>query len=280
MDSKKDNKTKLIIIAVLVLLAILGLVLLLVNNNGNGKKQGGKEKPEEEEIKGKPIDKDDVRFFPTYVQMEDYTYNKARPNGYESFSGKELMAIVSPDLNQVDFVQEGDGYTIEIEKVLMYLRLYFPTEVGIVAGDTVDPNYVYTTNMDFPEGKGMIITGYDVGKFQVKFTSLPEKKETIAKVFPRTIDSAIITDDESMIVVKEKAIYYTEKEKDGKVIYTLYSDVNKKKKIDTKEYDAGSASGEVISAVNYVDKASTITHKFKLDKKTKTYVLVETKITK
>ena len=277
----KDNKdkTKLYIIVAVVLLVILGLVVVLVSTN-SGKKPGGKEEPQEEVIKGKAINKDDVRFFPTYVQMKEYTYDKARPKGYDSFSGKELMGIVSPDLNQADFVQEGDIYTIEIEKVLMYLRLYFPSDVGIIAGDTVDPDHVYTTNMDFPEGKGMIITNYDVGKFHVKFTGLPEKVETGAKVFPRTIDSAIITDDESMIVVKEKAIYYNVKEKDGKLIYTLYSDVDKKKKIDRKEYDAGSASGEVITIVNYLDDASTITHKFKYDKKTKTYLFVESKITK
>ena len=272
---KKKNSKRTMVIIIIIIAVLLTLVGVFLATKGDNKNPDNKE-----EVKGTKIDNDDKRFFNTYSFMKDLTYQDARPEGFRSFSGKELMSIISPFFNTADFTKEGDNYTITVQRVLIYLTLYFPKDATIRADEAVDPNYVYETNLDFPEGKGMIITNYDGEKFTVKFTSLPEKeKEGPIKIFPREIESAMITPDEKTIIVTEKAIYVEEFEYEGKVYYTIYADETRKNKIDTKLYDPEVKKEEgVISIVNYKDQASTITQTFKYDENSKRFIFAESKI--
>ncbi len=272
---KKKNSKRTIVIIIIIIAVLLTLVGAFLSTKGENKKPDNKE-----EVKGTKIDNDDKRFFNTYSFMKDLTYQDARPEGFRSFSGKELMSIISPFFNTADFTKEGDNYTITVQRVLIYLTLYFPKDATIRADEAVDPNYVYETNLDFPEGKGMIITNYDGEKFTVKFTSLPEKeKEGPIKIFPREIESAMITPDEKTIIVTEKAIYVEEFEYEGKVYYTIYADETRKNKIDTKLYDPTEKEKlEAISIVNYREQASTITQTFKYDENSKRFIFAESKI--
>lgn len=276
MKKKKGNKSLIIIIIVVVLLALIGLLVpKFLNKDENNK---GKTEEKEEKVVGKEIDKDDQRFFSTYFQLEDVTYDTPREAGYESINGKEMMSIISKDLNTTDFTQEGNYYTIDVQRVLLYIKLYFPVEATIRAEEAVDENYVYPTTTNLPGGQGMTIVGYDNNKFKVKFTEYNEPVEKGAKIFPRTIESAVLANSKDLIEVKEKAIYVSSETKDGKVIYTVYSDPEKTKKIDTKEYNVGEDEGQVITAVNYLEKASTITHRFKYEKSSDKFVFASSKI--
>lgn len=274
MEKKKNSKAIIVVILIIALvLGCAGIFLAMQpkeepNNNGNTK----------EETNGTEIDKDDNRFFTTYTLMEELTYVKERPEGATSFSGKEIMSLVALDFHDNDFTKVGDSYTITVQRVLIYLTLYFQDGAGIRADEAVDPNYVYETNTNFPEGKGMIITNYDGEKFTVKFTSLPTKEETGAKIFPRFVDSATISKDEKTITVKEKAIYVEPYESDGTITYNVYADYLRQKKLNTIVVDSKDAAGEVITAVNYADKASTITHTFQYDEKNKRFIFVKSEM--
>lgn len=131
---------------------------------------------------------------------------------------------------------------------------------------------------------------YALGSCGITFKSYNDVKEeytisTVAgcgcggpagpKAITRVIEKAIEKDD--TIIITEKAIYvdYDYSEDDSSNLY-VYSDPAKTNKIDTIK--ASFDDAKVINVKDYIDKASTITQVYKLDKSSNNYYFVSSKI--
>ena len=79
------------------------------------------------------------------------------------------------------------------------------------------------------------------------------------------------TIENNEIVVKEKAIYWGIPSEQEMITFDVYSDVNKKNKIDSKEYTEDNIANEIVTVEDYLDEASTITTKFAYDQDTNSY---------
>ena len=127
---------------------------------------------------------------------------------------------------------------------------------------------------------GLESKGYDESKGEITLEAQKACGGTIGPhptIEVRKIVSAQEKDDE--IVVKEKAIYYDSAYNDSAKVtyYHVYNDKNKLNIIESNiEFREGDE--KTITVDSYIDKASTITHTFKLNKDTGKYYFAGSKI--
>ena len=285
---EKKNKTPIIIIILLVFIILCLVGYICYDKGVFGNKESSENHTEKadkidnnksEETSPEEIALDDSRFIDIYNKLKPYTYRESRSDGYQSFTDHELLQIIEKELKESDFVETTETtelggyhytlYTLENSVVINYLKKYFGNDVVVNGEELIEPSFAYSTNLDF-HGNGMSIIDYADGKYKVMFSGggggvggpLP-------KITERKIISATIENNE--IVVKEKAIYWGIPSEQEMITFDVYSDVNKKNKIDSKEYTEDNIANEIVTVEDYLDKASTITTKFAYDQDTNSY---------
>lgn len=283
-ENKKNNKKNnvlIIIIVILVFLVVgLGCYFLIdkgIINVGNNDEVVVKEKEDKPEIKEEILTLDDSRFINIYKKLASYTYRNNRESGYRSFTGRELSVIALSDLslgdlNQNSVKDEFGNYTFSLKGDILpgKLKVYFGDKITFDKASAV--NYGATTTIN-PNGygSGVTVTKYDsaIDTYTVRFSGLGGTSGPAPTITERKITSAILKGEE--ITVVEKAIYYSNSTSGSKITYNIFGDAAMTQTIDTKTFDANTIANETISIDSYLDKATTITYKFKLNKNTNTY---------
>lgn len=243
-----------------------------------------KEKKEEKEEK---LSLEDGKFINIYNELKSYTYNKNRENGYKGFSDVELSTIAIDKLVEGDLTKTGEKdewgrpyYTFSSNKLVEYLKESFGKDVTFNFSSIVNKEHGYETKISFGEGSGMSIISYDdsTKNYKVRFFGLGGTTPPKATVVERKITSAVLKGD--TITVEEKAIYYKNDVDltSNKSVYNIYSDSAMSNTIDTKNYDLDKVDKETISVESYMDKASTITSTYKLDKDSNKYYFVSSSV--
>ena len=223
----------------------------------------------------KEIDLDDSRFIGIYKKLQKYTYSMNRENGYKSFSDKDLATIAIKSFKEADFekTSEKDNgstyYKFKGDTIIKHLKNYFKSDVTINKEKLND--LFVATNVNF-DGSGMQIKSYDKDKdeYRVTFGGIGGTSGPSPKITARKIISATKQEDGSIKVV-EKAIYYTSTTFNDDMYFNIYSDPSNNYSIDGKHFKVSNVTNEKIDVNDYSDKASTITHIFKLDKETGDY---------
>lgn len=223
----------------------------------------------------KEIDLDDSRFIGIYKKLQKYTYSMNRENGYKSFSDKDLATIAIKSFKEADFekTSEKDNgstyYKFKGDTIIKHLKNYFKSDVTINKEKLND--LFVATNVNF-DGSGMQIKSYDKDKdeYKVTFGGIGGTSGPSPKITARKIISATKQEDGSIKVV-EKAIYYTSTIFNDDMYFNIYSDPSNNYNIDGKHFKVSNVTNEKIDVNDYSDKASTITHIFKLDKETGDY---------
>ncbi|MBP3799990.1 MAG: hypothetical protein ILA19_03300 [Bacilli bacterium] len=223
----------------------------------------------------KEIDLDDSRFIGIYKKLQKYTYSMNRENGYKSFSDKDLATIAIKSFKEADFekTSEKDNgstyYKFKGDTIIKHLKNYFKSDVTINKEKLND--LFVATNVNF-DGSGMQIKSYDKDKdeYKVIFGGIGGTSGPSPKITARKIISATKQEDGSIKVV-EKAIYYTSTIFNDDMYFNIYSDPSNNYNIDGKHFKVSNVTNEKIDVNDYSDKASTITHIFKLDKETGDY---------
>lgn len=223
----------------------------------------------------KEIDLDDSRFIGIYKKLQKYTYSMNRENGYKSFSDKDLATIAIKSFKEADFekTSEKDNgstyYKFKGDTIIKHLKNYFKSDVTINKEKLSD--LFVATNVNF-DGSGMQIKSYDKDKdeYKVIFGGIGGTSGPSPKITARKIISATKQEDGSIKVV-EKAIYYTSTIFNDDMYFNIYSDPSNNYNIDGKHFKVSNVTNEKIDVNDYSDKASTITHIFKLDKETGDY---------
>ena len=223
----------------------------------------------------KEIDLDDSRFIGIYKKLQKYTYSMNRENGYKSFSDKDLATIAIKSFKEADFekTSEKDNgstyYKFKGDTIVKHLKNYFKSDVTINKEKLSD--LFVATNVNF-DGSGMQIKSYDKDKdeYKVIFGGIGGTTGPSPKITARKIISATKQEDGSIKVV-EKAIYYTSTIFNDDMYFNIYSDPSNNYNIDGKHFKVSNVTNEKIDVNDYSDKASTITHIFKLDKETGDY---------
>lgn len=223
----------------------------------------------------KEIDLDDSRFIGIYKKLQKYTYSMNRENGYKSFSDKDLATIAIKSFKETDFEKTSDKdngstyYKFKGDTIIKHLKNYFKSDVTINKEKLND--LFVATNVNF-DGSGMQIKSYDKDKdeYKVTFGGIGGTSGPSPKITARKIISATKQEDGSIKVV-EKAIYYTSTIFNDDMYFNIYSDPSNNYNIDGKHFKVSNVTNEKIDVNDYSDKASTITHIFKLDKETGDY---------
>ena len=288
---KKKGNGGLIVVIIILLLVIGGLGGFIFANKDNlfSKKDDKEEKEEKKtkkEEKEEEIAIDDSRFITIYNKLKGYTYNQNRENGYKSFTDAELGNIGGTDLVKDDFTildettEWGDHfYTFKSDSIIKYLKNYFASDVTFNAEALNNGQTALIVDKVSDNGSGMSIVSYDSSTktYKVRFGGIGWTSGPQAEVTPRKITKAVLKED--TITVTEKAIYYEDVNvNDSKIIYNIYSDPSKKILIESKEYTIDEVSNQKISVDSYLDKASTITSTYKLNKDTNKYYFVNSVI--
>ena len=223
----------------------------------------------------KEIDLDDSRFIGIYKKLQKYTYSMNRENGYKSFSDKDLATIAIKSFKETDIekTSEKDNgstyYKFKGDTIIKHLKNYFKSDVTINKEKLND--LFVATNVNF-DGSGMQIKSYDKenDEYKVIFGGIGGTTGPSPKITVRKIISATKQEDGSIKVV-EKAIYYTSTTFNDDMYFNIYSDPSNNYNIDGKHFKVSNVTNEKIDVNDYSDKASTITHIFKLDKETGDY---------
>ena len=246
-----------------------------VEKDNKDKNKIEKVEPTSNEVK--EIDLDDSRFIGIYKKLEKYTYSMNRENGYKSFSDKDLATIAIKNFKEADFEKTSDkdkdnGYTyykFKGDTIIKHLKNYFKSDVTINKEKLSD--LFVATNVNF-EGSGMQIKSYDKDndEYTVVFAGVGGTTGPSPKITKRKIISAEKREDGSIKVV-EKAIYYTSNTFNDDMYFNIYSDPSNYYYIEGKHFKVSNVTHEKIDVNDYSDKASTITHIFKLDKETGDY---------
>ena len=246
-----------------------------VEKDNKSKKEDKTIEPTSGEVK--EIDLDDSRFIGIYKKLAKYTYSMNRENGYKSFSDKDLATIAIKNFKESDFEKTSDkdkesGYTyykFKGDTIVKHLKNYFKSDVTINKEKISD--LFVATNVNF-DGSGMQIKSYDKDKdeYKVTFGGIGGTSGPSPKITARKIISAEKKEDGSIKVV-EKAIYYTSTTFNDDMYFNIYSDPSNNYSIDGKHFKVSNVTNEKIDVNDYSDKASTITHIFKLDKETGDY---------
>lgn len=278
-DKKKKGKGSIITIIILIItiICLIGYILVDKDIIKLGNKEENKTVEKSNVQKEKDIELDDSRFYAIYKQLESYTYDKNRSDGHKSFSDQELglIAIGISDLKESDFTNTGEVtewgdsyYTFSGSKLINYLQKYFGSKVTLNKNSLVGQT-ITLANVNF-NGSGMQIENYDsnTDTFKVRFGGVGGTSGPSAKLETRKIVSAKLTQD--TITVEEKAIYtdITADNAYANINYKIYSNPSKINKIDEKTFNVDNIANESILVDSYLDKATTITHIFKLDEET------------
>lgn len=278
---EKKNKTPMIIIILLVFIILCLVGYICYDKGVFGNKESSENHTEKadkidnnksEETSPEEIALDDSRFIDIYNKLKSYTYWKNRSDGYQSFTDHELLQIIEKELKESDFVETTETtelggyhytlYTLENSIVINYLKKYFGNDVVVIGEKLRNPSFAYNNGMD--------IVDYADGKYKVRFSGIGGGVGgPLPKITERKIISATIENNE--IVVKEKAIYWGIPSEQEMITFDVYSDVNKKNKIDSKEYTEDNIANEIVTVEDYLDEASTITTKFAYDQDTNSY---------
>lgn len=285
---EKKNKG-LIIVIVILLLGLLCSIGYICYDKGvfGGNKENSNNKietkAEDKNSKSEKIALDDSRFYGIYNKLKAYAYTRNRSDGWQSFSDTDLLNIVAIELTEEDFTKTdeitdtgwGDYYyTLSNSTIIKYLSKYFGNSVKIEGFKLVNQTFGYATKMNFDnKGGGMVIVSYSNDQYKVRFSGIGGG---VVGPHPRMAERKIVSAvlENNQITVKEKVIYYDTESKGfgtNPITYNIYSDVEKKNKIDTKEYTEDNINDGVITIEDYLDKASTITYKFAYDKDTDRY---------
>ena len=293
IEKQEEKKSGASIAAIIILvLVIIGFMVYIVYDKGyifKSKQTKEKSTPVEKDNKSKKEDKtveptsgeakeidlDDSRFIGIYKKLQKYTYSMNRENGYKSFSDKDLATIAIKSFKEADFekTSEKDNgstyYKFKGDTIIKHLKNYFKSDVTINKEKLSD--LFVATNVNF-DGSGMQIKSYDKDKdeYKVTFGGIGGTSGPSPKITARKIISATKQEDGSIKVV-EKAIYYTSTTFNDDMYFNIYSDPSNNYSIDGKHFKVSNVTNEKIDVNDYSDKASTITHIFKLDKETGDY---------
>ena len=246
-------------------------------SDGNNKNNAGSSKTEN-------LSLNDSRFINLYNALEDYTYEQNR-TGYESFTKNEIAKIV------VDNVEYKASDFVKTNQSDSYGRQYYTISASLFENKAVE---IFGDNITFNKqdivGLGTVVEGVEDGNSGMQINSYDQNSDKFFVTFGgigsgtfgahatldlRKLESAVLEND--AITLKEKAIYVDSYETDcgayscSKLMYSIYGGPNKFKYIDEKTFDMNNVSNETISVSSYLDKASTITHVYKLNSKTGKY---------
>lgn len=293
-EKKKGNGLVAVVIVLLVL-ALLGAVGYIAYDKGwiLSDKKETKERNEtttnnnstNKNEKSKDIALDDSRFMTIYEKLRGYTYSMNRENGYKSFQDKELATIALSESEKEDYtkldeknIEYGSNYYTFAGTVLdKYLTKYFGQSV------TIDKNRIkllrVSTHINFDmQGSAIIIDNYDEKTDTIRVTIAPDGGTSgpMPKIIARKIVSAKQKDND--IIIEEKAIYYTERGDSNKEWFNIYEDPFHSQYIGSKEFEINNIENGEINVDEYIDRASTITHTFRLDKDTNKYYFVSSSI--
>lgn len=288
---KKNSSKKNVVVIVLLILAICGLVFYICYDKGlifsNKEETNDGNKTKEEVVEKQDVKEtlalDDSRFYKIYDNLKNYTYLVNRENGYKSFSNDELgnisiLGLVNSDVSMTGEKTQwgGDYYIFSASKCESELKSHFGKDVVFDKNSIVGKSYV--TKVNIGEGSGMVIESYDSSKdtYKVRFGGLGGATGPAAKEITRKIVSAKLVND--VITVEEKAIYISVSGDYNTLNYTIYSDPQKTKVLDTKNYNVSDVNTKTISVDDYLNSASTITHSYKLDSTSGNYYFVSSKI--
>ena len=297
---KKKNKVLLVFVILLSIL-VLGLIGYICYDKGlilskSEKKEENKIEEVKETDDWKDISLDDSRFYSIYTTLKGFTYDRSRGAGYKDFNSIELasLAFGTADVNEDDFTiistNEQTGVikaSFDASIVMKEINEIFNKNIMINYNSIKDLNF-YVIRSDyglipsenFVTGCGGAIDSYDEtsNKLTIDFiegcggTSGPS-----AKITERKIVSA--KEKKDTIIVEEKAIYYDVYTSNANEIgYTIYSDNTKNDYLDSITSTEEEVSNITISVDSYMDKASTITHVYKLNPKNNKYYFVQSTI--
>ena len=299
-NNNKKGKGSVVTIILLILI-ILGLVAYIAYDKGlilkdktETKENNAINEDNTNTRATKDIALDDSKFIDIYNKLSKYTYKMNRENGYDSFLDKELATIGLKQFKESDFTETEEKdqgqqsyYTFNSSTLIKYLKDYFGSEVK-VNNEKLVGHYV-ATNVNF-NGSGMRIISYD-GKdtFKVSFSGIGGTSGPQPRINERKLISAKEIGDK--IVVEEKAIYIDTNYdySNNKINYTIYGepestigiryDDHYRISIDYKTFNNDEGlNNQSINIDNYLDKASTITHIYKLNKETNKYYFVSSSI--
>jgi len=214
-----------------------------------------------------------------FVDLAEYTYIKSRSNGYKDFSDKEIMLIGLNGLNCTSFSLADEKneygrlyYLFKGEEFDKSLKKTFGSNISFDKEKLVG----YKNVLDFSvlNGSYINIDSYDknTDTFKALFGGIGGTGPPQAKVIERKKYS--VTENNGEVTIVEKAFYYDYSHESSGVSYKIYSDPEKKNLIDDVFIDHAVINDTTITVDSYLDKAATITHKFRLDSNTGNYYFV------
>ena len=246
------------------------------DNNENIKEDNSEDnKSNNGSVKTENLSLNDSRFINLYNILENYTYEQNR-TGYQSFTAAEIAKIVGDNVEYKvsDFVKTdvANKYEYLSDEYYTINASLFENKALEIFGDNITFNkqnivgsevYVSVLNnyIRFEEYVASNDT-YIVGLFSSGALGYPHPILDLRKIESATLENNTIT-------VKEKAIYV--EKGDDIYRYSIYGGPNKSNYIDTKVFNESNINNETISVNSYLDKASTITHVYKLNSKTGKY---------
>ena len=294
---EKGNKGLIIIIIILVVALLAGGTFaaydkgLIFNKKDNSsdnsevKKDDNNENIKEDNsednksnngsVKTENLSLNDSRFINLYNILENYTYEQNR-TGYESFTKNEIAKIVvdNVEYKASDFVKTdvANKYEYLSDEYYTINASLFENNALEIFGDNITFNkqnivgsevYVSVLN-NYIRFEEYVVSNdtYIVGLFSSGALGYPHPILDLRKIESATLENNTIT-------VKEKAIYV--EKGDDIYRYSIYGGPNKSNYIDTKVFNESNINNETISVNSYLDKASTITHVYKLNSKTGKY---------
>ncbi|MBO5414438.1 MAG: hypothetical protein J6A17_02295 [Bacilli bacterium] len=300
MEEKKKSKSLLPVVILLTIL-VLGLVGYICYDKGLILSKTEQKESKVEEVKKtetwKDIELDDSRFYSLYTTLKGFTYDRSRGAGYKDFNSMELayLAFGTAEVSKDDFtiisVDNYNGVTkasFDANIVMKEIKEIFNEDSIEIDYNSIKELYFLGISRDYGlkfsdnyvSGCGFAVDSYDKSsnKLVVNFntsgcggTSGPS-----AKINERKIISAKEKDD--TIIVKEKAIYYQMNGYDNNIVYNIYGDNTKDDYLGDVKTTEEEVSNVIISVDSYIDKASTITHTYKLNPKTNKYYFVSSTI--
>lgn len=294
---EKGNKGLIIIIIILVVALLAGGTFaaydkgLIFNKKDNSsdnsevKKDDNNENIKEDNsednksnngsVKTENLSLNDSRFINLYNILENYTYEQNR-TGYESFTKNEIAKIVvdNVEYKASDFVKTdvANKYEYLSDEYYTINASLFENKALEIFGDNITFNkqnivgsevYVSVLN-NYIRFEEYVVSNdtYIVGLFSSGALGYPHPILDLRKIESATLENNTIT-------VKEKAIYV--EKGDDIYRYSIYGGPNKSNYIDTKVFNESNINNKTISVNSYLDKASTITHVYKLNSKTGKY---------
>ena len=301
MEEKRKGKS-LVILVILLVVVILELVGYICYDKGiilstsENKVNENQSFDEKTDSNWEEISLNDSSFYQIYDELKNFTYDSSRGAGIEDFNNQELFMIAfsTADYDNDAFTQTSvDSFgnlkgKIDLNKVHINLKRIFGKDysldysklIGYAAYSSIN---MYNLKLDEYVLENFSC-GFDVDSYNKNLNSLDitlvngcgGTSGPSAKINARKIISAKKKDD--IIVVEEKAIYYDSYYSENNVSYNIYADNTKQHYLGELSDSYDTIDTKEINVDSYLDKASTITHTFKLNKKTNKYYFVSSVI--